>query len=261
MENWIEYKKAKVVYKCVGTGESTLVFLHGFLEESTMWSEIIPTFSNTHRIVCIDLLGHGASECVGYVHTMEEIADAVFTVFNKEKIEKATIIGHSMGGYVALAFAEKYTSYVDGLCLLNSTAQSDSEERKEIRSRAIAMAKTNYKPLVTMSVSNLFTTTAKETQKEEIERAKEEALKTPVQGYIACAEGMKLRKNREEVLKLKSFKKCIIAGEKDPILMFESIEKESERTNTEVIKLSSGHMSHIENKQELIVALQSFIND
>ncbi|CAM1341653.1 alpha/beta fold hydrolase [Tenacibaculum amylolyticum] len=259
MENSIEYKKAKVSYECYGTGENTLVLLHGFLENSTMWKTVVETFSNTHKIICVDLLGHGKSECVGYVHTMEEIAESVRTVVVAEKVSKLTLIGHSMGGYVALAYAEKYPETIEKLCLLNSTSQADSEERKTIRTRAIAMAKTNYTALVSMSINNLFASETHTRFKPQIEENKKEALQTPVQGYIACTEGMKQRINREEVLISADFEKLIIAGEKDPVLSYNSIKKESERTKTKLVTLSNGHMSHIENTAEVLEALRNFL--
>lgn len=260
MENSIEYKKAKVSYECYGAGENTLVLLHGFLENSRMWRAVVKRFSNTHKIICVDLLGHGKSECVGYVHTMEEIAASVRTVVVAEKVNKLTLIGHSMGGYVALAYAEKYPETIERLCLLNATAQADSEERKTTRTRAIAMAKTNYIALVSMSINNLFASETHARFKTQIEENKKEALQTPVQGYIACTEGMKQRINREEILISAGFDKLIIAGEKDPVLSYNSIREESERTKTKLMTLSNGHMSHIENTEELLVILYGFIN-
>ncbi len=259
MENSIIYKNAKVTYYTYGKGTTTLVLLHGFLENSKMWKLIIDEFSTTHHIICVDLLGHGNSECIGYVHTMEEMAEAVCQIIQHENSSKITAIGHSMGGYVALALAEKHPEIVEGLCLLNATSQSDSEERKKIRNRAIAMAKTNYKTLVSMSINNLFASETYQNFKEEIEACRQDALKTPVQGYIACTEGMKLRENRAKVLREAKFKKLIITGKKDPVLHLESIKKEAERTNTLLITLSNGHMSHIENREEVIKELKEFI--
>jgi pimeloyl-ACP methyl ester carboxylesterase len=94
-------------------------------------------FCKENRVITIDLLGHGETECLGYVHTMEDNADAVHSVLLELGIRKSILVGHSMGGYVALAFAELYPEYVKGLALLNSTASADSEERKLNRDRAI----------------------------------------------------------------------------------------------------------------------------
>jgi pimeloyl-ACP methyl ester carboxylesterase len=76
-------------------------------------------------VITIDLLGHGETECLGYIHSMEDNADAVHAVLAELRIRKAILVGHSMGGYVALAFAELYPENVKAL-LLNSTARADS---------------------------------------------------------------------------------------------------------------------------------------
>ena len=121
------------------------------------------------------------------------------------------------------------------------------------------MAQTNYEGLVSMSIVNLFAEGARNQFLEEIEACKKIALNTPVQGYIACSEGMRIRENRERVLASKEFKKLIITGKKDPIINYASIQEEAERTNTSLITISNGHMSHIENSTELILAIKNFI--
>jgi pimeloyl-ACP methyl ester carboxylesterase len=86
--------------------------LHGFLENQKMWDKYIATFAE-NRVITIDLLGHGETECLGYVHSMEDNAEAVQAVLAELRIRKAILVG-SMGGYVALAFAELYPDFVKG---------------------------------------------------------------------------------------------------------------------------------------------------
>ncbi|CAL2090574.1 Pimeloyl-ACP methyl ester carboxylesterase [Tenacibaculum sp. 190524A02b] len=254
----VSYKGASVFYTVQGTG-NTIVLLHGFLENTSMWKDIASELSKTKRVVCIDLLGHGQTDCLGYVHTMEEMADAVKEVLKQLKVRRCFLIGHSMGGYVALAFTEKYFKNVKGICLLNSTAQEDTNERKEIREKANKMVPKNFHKMVQMSIPNLFTQLSKEKYAAEINEVLKQALKTSIRGYIASNEGMRLRENKELALKLIS-KRMIIVGKKDPVLNFESIKKEAERTETELIILPNGHMSHIEDKEELLRVLVGFIN-
>lgn len=258
MQHFINYKNIRISFSSEGKG-STVVFLHGFLENSTMWKDITDEIPAKNRVICIDLLGHGKTDCLGYAHTMEEMAEVVKAVLNHLKIRRITLVGHSMGGYVALAFAEKYTKNVKGLCLLNSTAQADEDERKNNRLRAIKMAQTNYKSLVSMSVANLFAAETRNLFSKEIEECTKVALRTSAQAYIACTEGMRLRPNREEILASETFKKLIIVGKKDPILSYKSVIAEAKRTNTPIIEFSNGHMSHIENKLELIKILKNFV--
>ncbi|WP_028891706.1 alpha/beta fold hydrolase [Tenacibaculum sp. 47A_GOM-205m] len=253
----VKFKETTVFYTDTGKGNS-VVLLHGFLENNTMWNTVVEKISKRNRVICIDLLGHGKTGSIGYIHSMEEMAEAVKTVLQELKIRRAIFIGHSMGGYVALAFAEKYPKNVKGLCLLNSTSQADSEERKKLRLRANEMAKENYETLVKMSIGNLFAEQTREQFSEVIDKIRIEALKTPVRGYIAASEGMRLRENKEEVLQTID-KRLMIAGKQDSILSYESVVKESNRTNTPLVELPNGHMSHIEAKKELLEALTNFV--
>ena len=254
----LDYKGTSVFYTDEGKG-NTIVLLHGFLENSTMWDAIKPELLKRNRVVCIDLLGHGKTECFGYVHSMELMADVVAEVLHFLKIRRSIFVGHSMGGYVALAFAELSPDNVKGLCLLNSTTRADSSERIQLRNRAIEAVKSNYSNLVRMSISNLFRPKSLTVFKEEIKQVKNEALKTPLQGYIAAQEGMKIREDREVLLNFSPYKKMIIYGKKDPILRPEDVLDQIEGTEVDKIELPDGHMSHIENQQEVIIALQEFV--
>ncbi len=252
------YKGTSVHYTDEGKG-TTIVLLHGFLENLTMWQAIKPSLLQRNRVVCIDLLGHGKTECFGYVHSMELMADVVTEVLKHLKVRRSILVGHSMGGYVALAFAEMYPDNVKGLCLLNSTTRADSAERVSLRNRAIEAVKSNYDSLVRMSISNLFRPKNRTLFKEEIKHVKKEALKTPLQGYIAAQEGMKIRMDREALLHFSPYPKMMIIGKKDPILNYHDLTDQVNGSSVEKIELPDGHMSHIENQQEVISALQKFV--
>lgn len=257
MRKTILYKNISISYVVEGVGRA-IVLLHGFLEDKTMWLPIKDELLRRNKVVCVDLLGHGESGCLGYIHTMEEMAEVVKAVLKNEKLRRVKIVGHSMGGYVALAFAEKYPKDVKGLCLMNSTSQEDTKERKEMRLRAVKMAQNNYNALVSMSVVNLFSKDKRNQLTKEIEICKQTALRTVVQGYIAGSEGMRMRKDRIHVLESLAYEKLFIIGENDTVLDKELLINEAEQTKTLYIVLSSGHMSHIENEKELIKVLVNF---
>ena len=178
------------------------MFLHGFLENSTMWNAHVEELAKKYRVICVDLLGHGDTDCLGYVHTMEDMADAVHHVLHELKLRKVVLVGHSMGGYVALAFAELYPDMMKGLVLVNSTSREDSDERKLNRDRAILAIKKSYTTAIRMAISNLFSEENRDRLTDEIEAVKLEALKTPLQGIVAAQEGMKVRNDREVLLHL-----------------------------------------------------------
>ena len=258
MEKWLLFKNTKISYTDSGKGV-VVVLLHGFLENKYMWKEIIPVISRNKRVLAIDLLGHGHTECLGYIHPMELMAEAVAAVLKSLRIRKITLIGHSMGGYVSLALSEKNPEMIRGLCLLNSTATSDDNSRKKLRERANKMAQINLSNIVRMSFINLFSEKSKKVFNPEIQLALSEALQTSLHGYSACQEGMKIRPNRLTVLKNNHFKKLFILGEKDPVLPVKQGIKEAKETQSETVILSGGHMSHIENSDKLIKVLNTFI--
>ena len=177
------FKNTKISYTDQGKG-TAVVLLHGFLENQSMWKAFIPELVKKHRIITIDLLGHGETECLGYVHTMEDQADMVHHVLHELKIRKAVLIGHSMGGYVALAFAELYPDNIKGIVLQNSTSRADSDERKANRDRAILAVKQNYSAFIRMSIANLFSEDNRERLTDTIEEVKSEALKTPLKELL-----------------------------------------------------------------------------
>lgn len=253
----ILYKNTSISYSDTGKG-TAIVLLHGFLENKNMWQDIVSEFSTKYRVITIDLLGHGDTECLGYIHSMEDNADAVHEVLSKLRIRKAIFTGHSMGGYVTLAFAELYPEHIKGLVLLNSTSRADSEERKTNRDRAIVAVKQNYANFIRMSIANLFSEDNREKLIEAIEKVKIEALKTPLQGIVASLEGMKIRKDREVLLHTTNYPKLLILGQQDPVLNFEETKEQIENTEIQLVSFPDGHMSHIENKEELSKALWDF---
>lgn len=255
--NHIQYKNTSIAYTSTGKG-TAIVLLHGFLENQKMWDNYIIPFAKKNRVITVDLLGHGETECMGYVHSMEDNAEAIHAVLAELRIRKAIFVGHSMGGYVALAFAEQYPDAVKGLVLLNSTAKADNEERKLNRDRAIKAVKQSYKGFVSMAIANLFSENNRERLVEEIENTKKEALKTPLQAIVASLEGMKIRKDREVLLHLTPYPKMLILGEKDPVLEYEENKTQIENTAVALITFPDGHMSHIENQEELTGVLLDF---
>jgi pimeloyl-ACP methyl ester carboxylesterase len=254
----LHYKNTTISYSDYGKG-SALVLLHGFLENQFMWNDIIPELSKKNRIITIDLLGHGQTECLGYIHTMEDQADMIHAVLQELRIRKAAFVGHSMGGYIALAYAELYPDTVKGFVLLNSTSRADSDERKLNRDRAINAVKHNYTNFVSLAISNLFSEENRTKLVEKIESVKTQALETPLQGIIASLEGMKIRKDREVILHFAPYPIVLILGKKDGVLPYNEAIEQVENTEVKLVTLESGHMSHMENPKELLKAILEFL--
>lgn len=256
----LEYKGINIFYTDYGKGRA-IVLLHGFLENSNIWKPFIPELSKKNRVICIDLLGHGQTECLGYIHTMELMSEIVEAVLKHLKIRKSTFIGHSMGGYVALAFAEKNPDNVKGLCLMNSTARADTPEKKLNRDRGIEAVKQNHKTFIRIAIANLFSKKNQTLFSKEIESLTKECLNTPLQGIIAALEGMKIREDREVLLHFSPYKKMMIIGKQDPALDYNSLKAQLKNTEVIVVELEGGHMCFIENKDDFLNSIMHFIEN
>jgi pimeloyl-ACP methyl ester carboxylesterase len=248
----LSYKNIDLHYATYGTGTTTIVLLHGFLENQTMWDFLVQEYSKTYSVVTIDLLGHGQTPCLGYVHTMDDQADAVQAVLAELNIKKAIIMGHSMGGYIALAFAELYPEMVQALVLQNSSALPDSPERKANRDRAIAAVKQNATAFVRMSIANLFSEDNREKYAPEIEDLRDQALLTPLQGIVAALEGMKVRPSRESLLSTATYPILLVLGKQDQSLPYEEHAPQAKDTPVTLVTYPYGHMAHIESRDALL---------
>src|SRR5690606_26877961 len=194
------FNNIPVYYETFGNGPA-IVLLHGFLESSTMWKPLIPELSKNHFTITIDFPGHGKSGVISEIHSMELMTEVVNEMLKYLHVPAATFIGHSMGGYVSLAYAELFPEKVEKLVLLNSTPAADSEERKENRDRALKIIDQNAKAYIGMAIGNLFAETSREKFTAEIDALKKEAYSFPMEGIKAAIKGMRDRKDRTEVLR------------------------------------------------------------
>ncbi|MBT8244321.1 MAG: alpha/beta hydrolase [Winogradskyella sp.] len=255
---FVTHKNIQIHYTSTGKGPA-LLLLHGFMETSEMWNDFVDELSKSRQVICVDLLGHGKTECIGYIHSMTAMAEAAYAVLDSLKIETLSCIGHSMGGYVALALAELHSGLIEDLCLLNSTYEADDNERRILRARAAQMATTNFESLVRLSFTNLFTESSREKFKPKFKKALDIGLRTSQQGFIAGHKGMAIRPNRFEIFKTIRGKKVIVIGEKDWIVDKSFLIEKTKNTAIEIELFSEGHMSYIENKSELSYFLKRFI--
>jgi pimeloyl-ACP methyl ester carboxylesterase len=246
----LAYKQTELFYTTKGIG-NPLVLLHGFLESSKIWEPFVDELSKKRHVICIDLPGHGKSGIIDPVHTMEIFADAVHAVLYHLQVGKITLVGHSMGGYVSLAFCEKHPDLMGSMVLLNSTPMQDSEEKKINRTKAIALVRRNKKAFVKLAVLSLVSIESKEKFKKELNDLIKEAGNISVEGIISALRGMKIRTNKIEVLKNFKGPKYIVASKKDPIISFNELQMIAIDSNSILKRLSEGHISFLENKADV----------
>lgn len=250
------YQNANIHYNVRGKGPA-VILLHGFLESATMWNPLIPLIVDKHTVITIDFPGLGKSEPIAEVHTMTMMAEVVDALLQKLNIDKATLIGHSMGGYITLAFIELFEEKVAKIILLNSTSKADSSERKAIRDRSIQLMEKRPKAFISMAIGNWAVEDSREKFKEDLDFLKNQAYTFPVEGIIAALRGMRNRKDRTEVLSKFPRPKYLLLAEDDPIIAAKETGKLAQQAGVEVKIISGGHMSMIENQSALISFVQS----
>jgi len=163
-----------------------------------------------------------------------------------------------MGGYIALAFAEMYPEQTCALCLMNSTALADDEEKRINRDRGIKAVKQYHKTFIRLAIPNLFSEENRSIFAKEIIQITDVALKMSPQGIIAALEGMKIRNDRTKLLETSKFPILMIISKKDPALDYNSLLPQAKKGAVQKVIFEDGHMSHIENELSLISALEKF---
>lgn len=256
----LQFKSINLSFTDVGKGKA-VVFLHGFLGSKEVWTPFSQEISKTKRVITIDLLGHGDSESLSYVHTMEEMAEAVFFVLTHLKLRKYFLVGHSLGGYVSLALAEFYPDNVRGLVMFHSSSKSDDVQKKKDRDRTISIVKRAATIFFNESIPFLFNLKYKP-YKRAIETTKKQANKTSIQGVVAALEGMRDRIDREIILKFAPYPVLFIIGKEDNVLPYQDLVQQSKLPeNSSYILLNNvGHMGFLEAKDETLKAVKQFVN-
>lgn len=247
-------------YRDIGTGKP-VVLIHGFLENGKMWDEFSKELSKEYRLIIPDLYGHGQTPSIAEAHTMEMQAKGILEILEDLKIDSAAFIGHSMGGYTALAIARDFGEKVDKLCLFFSSSLADSDEKKEQRLKAVTTAMENRESFVKIGVKNLFDQDNLDNLRDEIEFARSLALEMPLDGITAALKGMRERKDTTVVLENADFPIEIILGSKDSAIDADKYLAElPDNNNIKTHVLDVGHMGHLEAPEETLKLIQEFLS-
>lgn len=230
-----------------GNGKETLVLLHGFLENISIWSDMEAYLAKDFTLIKIDLPGHGKSDTLAEVHTMELMADEVKQVVDRENLAQFHLLGHSMGGYISLAFAEKFPDSLKSLTLFFSTYFADDEEKKEQRIKSYRIIKDAFAHYARAGIPNLFNQNERDVLEGKIETALETALSTNNLGALACVKGMVARTDKKHILENLEAKIVVIAGKHDNAVKTDkTINSLPDRTNIKSYIVDCGHNGHWE---------------
>ena len=242
-------------------GMPCIVLLHGYLESMLVWEDFVPLLYPYARVVTLDLPGHGISEIKGEVHTMDFLADTVLAMLDKLGIERCTMVGHSMGGYVALAFCERHPERLDGIVLLSSTPNADSDEKREAREREAALVNAGKKELLARTAAGAgFAPENRRAMQEYILDLETIAHLTEDAGITALLKGMMQRRDMNDMLRRSKVRQLFILGCRDGYIPEEVAQQMcAGHPQAEVIRLEkSGHQGFMEQPEECAAAILGF---
>ena len=244
------YRSRQIKYYTVGAGDP-LVLIHGYQADSRIWQKMIPLLEEDYELIIPDLPGHGESQLIQNTNTMDFLAETVFAVVMSGGYKGVTLAGHSMGGYVALSFAQKYRSLTDGVILINSHPFEDTMNKQLARNREAEFILQGRKELLLRSfVKNNFSESSIEHLKEEIELATEIALGQSEEGMLADLVGMMTRTSKTELLEKRNLPFTMIQGSDDPILPLKALQQMNLPDDKIHWLADCGHLSILEKPQE-----------
>jgi pimeloyl-ACP methyl ester carboxylesterase len=243
------------------TEKPAVLLIHGFSENNRIWQHQLETLSEQFYVIAPDLPGTGDTPITNPL-SIESMAEYVFGLLQSAGISRATVIGHSMGGYVALALAEKYPSMVQGLGLFHSTATADTEEKKEARRKSINMIeKYGNEAFVKQTMPNMFSPAYKKQHPEQIESYIQMCLQCPQSSQIAYYEAMIQRPDRTAVLSSVSVPVLFVIGKDDTAIPMQNVLPQVSLPRISSIHIfeETGHMGMWEIPEPSKQLLQQFI--
>lgn len=257
----ILYQGAKIRYKDQGEG-IPIVLLHGYLLSLDIFNEFAGELAVKYRVVSIDLPGHGKSDVIADIHDMHLMAESVDAVLKSIEIDKFILVGHSMGGYITLAYLNAYPDKLIGFSLFHSTPFADNDEKKINRDRECELVLSGKKEAVSsVSIPKMFADDNLEKFKDDIIRAKEIAMNTADNGIVAMLQGMKERPERLDLLKETKIPFLLVLGKKDNYISYDDISQKlvGKASFTKLVLENSGHIGYIEEKEKAVLGLHRFI--
>lgn len=255
MEN-VRCEGNNICYSDQGQGE-VIVLLHGFCGSSAYFEQVIPLLSGSYRVIAPDLRGHGASDAPLGAYSIDQMANDVLALLNALEISEVYLLGHSLGGYITLSFAQRYASRLKGFGLIHSTGYPDSEEAREKRLQSVSTIQNDgITAFVDALVPGLFAPGA---APQLLERAKEIGYKTAPQGAAGAALAMRERPDRRDVISASALPVLLVAGAEDGLVPAERTFTSDKANVTKATISGAGHMSMYEAPERLSEIIREFV--
>lgn len=251
-----------ISYTISGDGKA-VILLHGFGTDSSVWSNQVDFLSRNYLVIAPDLPGISISELTSDV-SMESLADIVKQIAEEEELDDIILIGHSMGGYATLAFAEKHSELLKAFGLFHSTAVADNDEKKANRKKGIEFTrKYGSEAFLESTAPKMFSESSKEENPVLYERFMKALPEMSNEAVINYYEAMIQRPDRTDILKNAKVPVLFVYGEQDEIIdLQKTIEQSSFPSVSSVFILKkSGHLGMIEEPEETNKLLETFLSD
>lgn len=263
MEKFVMAGDTPVRYADAGKGTQTVVLLHGYLESIEVWDDFAGALGKDYRVIRVDLPGHGFSDWGGReVVGIDYMADTVAAVLEIAGVERCTVVGHSMGGYVALSLAANHPENVAGLVLFHSSPNADTPEKAANRQREIDLVEAGKKEMLArVNPGKGFAEANLRRCSEAIEDLAEQVMMTEDAAIVAILKGMSQRKDRNEDMRRLGIPQLMIFGLCDnfiPVAAAESMALAQPQARVAWLK-NSGHMGFVEQPAESLEILKDFL--
>lgn len=239
----------------------TLVFLHGFLESSEIWDDFLRDFPLHYRTLRPNLPGYGPEPPPAPDCSFEAAADYVQAQLRAEGVHEVLLVGHSMGGYVALAFAEKFPAQVAGLCLFHSSALPDAQEDQERRQRNREFLEQHGVAAFTEEfLKPQFSAAHRESMEHHLATLQRIGAAVPLETALGSMEAMAHRPDRRSVLEKATYPVLFIAGKDDKAVPLTKTHEESLLPDhcTVLWLANVGHLGFLERPTDTRKAIEGF---
>ena len=248
----VNVNRIHLAYERRGQG-TPLVLLHGFPLDHHLWDEVVPLLEDSFDIIVPDLRGFGNSTMIESALSMDDYASDIASLLDHLNIQKAAIVGHSMGGYVALAFARLYPERVSGLGLVSSQVLADPPERKEGRYKSAADVEANGIGSVVEAMAPKFTTDQKLQA-----YARDSMQRQQPAAYIGALKAMAERADSTPLLSSFHFPVVIVHGDSDSLIPIDRArEVKQALPQAHLVELQgAGHMPMMEAAEKTAEALR-----
>ncbi|HSZ33683.1 MAG TPA: alpha/beta hydrolase [Puia sp.] len=249
MQKSIQFRGESLEYEIKGTGMPVML-VHGFTEDRRIWHPLLKGLENKYKWILPDLPGSGHSSFNKSVPELKDFAESIHAIADFENIDRLVLIGHSMGGYISLAFAEKYPERISALGLFHSSSYADSDEKKEARDKNIRFIQKHGSPLfIEQAIPGLFSDYFKSKYPEEIRKLIERYANFKEDSLVLYLNAMKNRPSTTSVLKSITKPVLFIMGEEDKAVPLKDALEQCHLPQISYIHIltQTAHMGMIEN--------------